>query len=104
VLRQVINIPVKQVNGNAVLQPVKIMTDTPYFKNINKQLSATQYQQKINFGLSGGVTLQYQRFLLEATYNKSFSSYRVVSDLGSYSQNPGSVQISIGFQLSKPKK
>ncbi|SDD32345.1 Outer membrane protein beta-barrel domain-containing protein [Mucilaginibacter pineti] len=100
----VINIPVKQVNGNAVLQPVKIMTDTPYFKNINKQLSATQYQQKINFGLSGGVTLQYQRFLLEATYNKSFSSYRVVSDLGSYSQNPGSVQISIGFQLNKPKK
>ena len=101
----VINIPVKQVNGISNYQTSGVKKDTlGYYNTVSSKLNATRYDQKINVGFSGGVGLQYQRWMLEATYNKSFKGYHVSSDLGSYSTNPGSVQITIGFQLNKPKK
>ncbi|MBB6127520.1 hypothetical protein [Mucilaginibacter lappiensis] len=100
-----INIPVKQVNGSTNYQTSGVKKDTlGYYNTVSGKLNATRYDQKLNFGFSGGVGLQYRRWMLEATYNKSFKGYHVASDLGSYNTNPGSVQISIGFQLSKPKK
>jgi len=101
----IINIPMKQVNGSSNYQTSGVKKDTlGYYNTVADKIKATRYEQKINLGLSGGVGLQYQRWMLEATYNKSFNSYHVASDLGSYNTNPGSVQITIGFQLNKPKK
>jgi hypothetical protein len=99
----VINIPVKQVNGNTVLLPEILKVDTTYYTTVTNQLKKTRYDQKLNFGISGGVSMQYNRLSLEATYSKSITGYRVVSDLGSYKSNPCSVQITIGFRLNKPK-
>jgi hypothetical protein len=101
----VINIPVKQVNGSSNYQTSGTQKDSlGYYNSVSSKLNATKYDQKLNFGFSGGVGLQYQRWILEATYNKSFSSYHVASELGSYNTNPSSVQITIGFQLNKTKK
>lgn len=101
----VIQIPVKQINGTSNYQTSKAKKDTlGYYNTVTDKINATRYEQKINLGFSGGIGLQYQRWMLEATYNKSFKGYLVTSDLGSYNTNPGSVQISIGFQLNKTKK
>jgi flagellar basal body-associated protein FliL len=99
----VINIPVKQVNGITNLQPEGIKRDSIYYPVVANQLKATKYDQKINLGMSGGVSLQYRRLILEATYFKSFSGYNVVSDFGSYKSNKGTVQITLGLQLNKLK-
>ncbi|WP_184543395.1 PorT family protein [Mucilaginibacter sp. FT3.2] len=99
----VINIPVKQVNGSTVLSPQNVKADSTYYTTVNNQLKSTKYDQKLNFGISGGISVQYNRLSLEATYLKNLGSYKVSSGFGSYKTNPGSVQISIGFQLNKPK-
>jgi hypothetical protein len=99
----VINIPVKQINGNTSLQPASLSTDTVYYTGIMNQLKATKYDQKINLGLSGGVSVEYNRLIFEATYYKSFSGYNVKSDFGNYKSSPGSLQISVGFKLNRSK-
>jgi hypothetical protein len=99
----VINIPVKQLAGTTSLTPLAIKKDTPYYTSVSNQLKNTRYTPAINFGLSVGVSLQYNRFSFEATYLKSLSGYKVSSDFGSYKSNPGSIQLGIGFQLNKPK-
>jgi hypothetical protein len=99
----VINIPVKQLPGTTSLTPLAIKKDTPYYTSVTNQLKNTRYSPAINFSLSVGVSLQYNRFSFEATYLKSISGYKVSSDFGSYKSNPGSIQLGIGFQLNKPK-
>jgi hypothetical protein len=98
----VINIPVKQVSNSSILQP-GIKLDSAYNITVSNQLKAIKYDQKINLGISGGLSLQYKRLILEATYLKSFSDYNVISDFGNYKSNKGTVQITLGFQLNRIK-
>jgi len=98
----VINIPVKQVSNNSTLQP-GIKLDSAYNVTVSNQLKAIKYDQKINLGISGGLSLQYKRLILEATYLKSFSGYNVISDFSNYKSNKGTVQITLGFQLNRIK-
>lgn len=98
----VINIPVKQVSNSSILQP-GIKLDSAYNITVSNQLKAIKYDQKINLGISGGLSLQYKRLILEATYLKSFSGYNVISDFGNYKSNKGTVQITLGFQLNRIK-
>jgi hypothetical protein len=98
----VINIPVKQIINSTSLQ-TGLKLDTAYNIKVSNQLKAIKYDQKINIGFSGGVSLQYKRLILEATYLKSFSSYNVTSDFGSYKSNKGTLQITLGLQLNRPK-
>ncbi|SDP71789.1 Outer membrane protein beta-barrel domain-containing protein [Mucilaginibacter sp. OK268] len=98
----VINIPVKQITNSTSLQP-GLKLDTAYNIKVSNQLKAIKYDQKINLGISGGVSLQYKRLILEATYLKSLSSYNVISDFGNYKSNKGTVQITIGLQLNRIK-
>jgi len=100
----VINIPVKQITGTTSFTPLAIKTDTPYYTSVNNQLKNTRYVPAINVGVSAGVSLQYNRFSFEATYLKSISGFKVSSDFGSYKSNPGTVQLTVGFQLNKPPK
>ncbi len=99
----VINIPVKQLTGSTTFTPLAIKTDTTYYTSVNNQLKNTRYVPAVNFGLSAGVSLQYNRLSFEATYLKSISGLKVSSDFGSYKSNPGTLQLTIGFQLNKPK-
>lgn len=99
----VINLPVKQINANTSLQRLDINLDTVYFANTQNKIKTTRYDQRINFGLSGGLSVQFNRLIFEAWYQKSLSGYRVISDFGSYKSNPGSLQISVGFKLNNSK-
>jgi len=99
----VINFPVKQVNANSLLQPATIKADSAYYANITGILNKTQYDQKLNFGISGGASFKYKRFIFEATYLKSLSGYGITSGFGSYKSYNGTFQFTIGFQLDKVK-
>jgi len=99
----VINFPIKQINTNSLLQPAAIKTDTTYYPNIIGILNKTQYDQKLNFGISGGASVKYKRFIFEATYLKSLSGYGITSGLGSYKSYNSTFQFTIGFQLDKVK-
>ncbi|MDB5146033.1 MAG: hypothetical protein JWQ57_53 [Mucilaginibacter sp.] len=99
----VINIPVKQINNNTNLQRLDINIDTIYFANTLNKIKTTRYDQKINLGLSGGVSIQFNRLIFEALYQKSLSGYQVKSDFGNYKSSPGSLQISVGFKLNGSK-
>lgn len=99
----VINIPVKQINANTNLQRLDINVDTIYFANTLNKIKTTRYDQKINFGLSGGVSVQFNRLIFEALYQKSLNGYQVISDFGNYKSSPGSLQISVGFKLNGSK-
>ena len=100
----VINIPVKQLNGTTTLLPANITTDSVYYASATSQLKNTKYQQKINFGLSGGVSITYKRLFLEAAYLKGLSGYNISSGFGNYKYNAGNVQVTIGFSLKRAKK
>ncbi|QEM09905.1 outer membrane beta-barrel protein [Mucilaginibacter rubeus] len=99
----VINLPVKQINSNTNLQRLDMNLDTIYFANAQNKIKTTRYDQKINFGLSGGVSVQFNRLIFEAVYQKNLSGYQVISDFGNYKTNPGTLQISVGFKLNGSK-
>jgi len=99
----VISFPAKQINANSILQPYTIRNDSAYFVHTTSILNATQYQQNINFGLSGGASLQFKRWIFEATYLKSLSGYGLTNGLGTYKSNGGALHFTIGFQLNKVK-
>lgn len=96
----VINIPVKQVNGATNVRRLTDNIDTIFLANTVNQLKATRYDQKINLGLSGGISFQFNRLSLEALYQKSLGGYNVTSGFGNYKNSPGTVQISVGFKLN----
>ena len=98
-LGPVINIPTKQINVSSALQPYSIRTDSTYYKKISGELDSTSYQQRVNYGLSGGVSIRVKRFIFEATYLKSLSGYQVTSGLGSYKSKNGTFQFTVGFQF-----
>jgi len=102
-LGPVVNFPVKQINANSLLQPATIKADSTYYTNITGILNKTQYDQKLNFGISGGASIKFNRFIFEATYLKSLSGYSIHSGLGSYNSHSGTFQFTIGFQLDKVK-
>ncbi len=99
----VIDIPIKQLNTKSTLQPAAIKSDTSYYAKVDSVLNGTQYRQKLNLGLSGGVNIQFKRLSFEATYLKSLSGYQVTSGYGTYRSYNGTLQFTVKFQLNKPK-
>jgi hypothetical protein len=99
----VLNFPVKQVDGGSSLQPAGISADTVYYPKAMALLSETKFTQKFTYGLSGGVSIHYQRLIFDATYFKGINGQKISSGLGSYNAYGNTLQFTIGFQLSKPK-
>lgn len=100
----VINILAKQVSFNTSAQKIYDNVDTLFFQTKESQIkTTTRYAQKINLGLSGGISVQANRFIFEAVYQKSLSGYNVISDFHNYKNNPGTLQLSIGFKLNSSK-
>ena len=99
----VVNFPLKQINTGSTLLPAGIKEDSSYYSNIKSILDNTQYQQKLNFGISAAASIKFNRFILEAAYLKSLSGYTITSGLGNYKSYNGTFQFTIGFQLDKLK-
>ncbi|MFI5139119.1 MAG: hypothetical protein ACHQIM_14950 [Sphingobacteriales bacterium] len=99
----VLNFPVKQVYASSTLQPAGIKADSAYYAKVTGILNATKYDQKLNFGFSGGLNIQFKRLSIEATYLKSLSGYQATSGFGSHTYGNGTFQFTLGFRLNKLK-
>ncbi len=99
----VIGFPVKQINTNSSLLPAGIRSDTAYYAKSIAILNQTKYEQGINLGFSGGGSIRAGRFIFEATYLKSITGYKIISDWGTYKSNNGTLQFTISFKLNKSK-
>ena len=100
----VISIPVKQINGSTQLSPAGISADSTYYAKVSTELKGTSWQQKLNYGLSAGASLQVKRFSFDAAWLQNLGGYQVNSGFGNYKAHPGTFQVVIGFRLSKSKR
>jgi hypothetical protein len=98
----VINIPLKQVNGNSTFQTIKSGKDTStYYSTVTSTINNTGFEKKISYGISGGIGLHVKRLLLDATYYHGMQTQKVSSVLGSYTSGINGVQLTVGFKLNK---
>ncbi|PTQ99701.1 hypothetical protein C8P68_102530 [Mucilaginibacter yixingensis] len=100
----VVSLPIRQARGSSKLSPDTIRKDSAYFAKTMNTLGGTKYEAKINFGISAGVALHYNRFLFEATYLHPLKPQKVSSDLGSYTSGGNQLQLTIGFKLNKRRE
>ena len=74
-----------------------------YFYKVNGILNKTVYEQKLNIGFSAGAFVRFNRIMIDATYFKNLTGYKLTSDLGTYKSNNGTFQFSVGFLINKAK-
>jgi hypothetical protein len=103
----VISIPIKTGAIKNTLNPINNPTDTlSAYKTITTAANSTTISNKVNFSLSGGVTLHVKRFFIDAGYVQGISPYTISSSLGSSKIYYHTFQFGIGYKLfkSKPKQ
>jgi hypothetical protein len=91
--------------GPVISFPVKQFS-TAIIDSANRALlTGSRYDQKIDLGLSGGVSVRYKRLIFEATYLKGLTNHTITSDSLSYkTHTSGTLQFTIGIQLGGKKK
>ncbi|WP_293916056.1 MULTISPECIES: hypothetical protein [unclassified Sphingobacterium] len=94
----IIDLPVKQSSKMTGLGPVYDVRDTlRHSQEINSALTNIN-ANKVNIGLSGGITVHLQRFDLKGNY-QVLNPYRVSNALGSYKPNNGFYRVGIGYRF-----
>jgi len=96
-----LSIPVKTANGT---YPNAGNDSTGNANTVTKSLSATAPARKILFGASAGIGFSYKSLWFDATYNYNPRPMEMKSDLGGYSSNTNSLQLTIGIKLNRGKK
>lgn len=98
----VLTLPLKQANGvSSVTTSGSPKDSAAYYTKLTEAINGTNIEKKIRYAISGGVSFNYKRLLLDATYYHSFQTQKVSSTLGNYTSNTNSLQITIGFRLNK---
>jgi hypothetical protein len=101
----VLSIPLTDANGISTVTTSGTLKDSvAYFYKMSEALNNTKMERKIYYGVSGGVSLNYGRLLLDATFYHNFQAQKVSSTLGGYTSNNNSLQIAIGFRLNKKRQ
>ncbi|EEI93359.1 hypothetical protein HMPREF0765_1032 [Sphingobacterium spiritivorum ATCC 33300] len=94
----IIDLPFKQSSKITGLGPVYDVRDTlRHSQEINSALTNTN-ANKVNIGLSGGVTLHLRGFDIKGSY-QLFNPYRVSNALGSYKTNNGFFRVGVGYRF-----
>ncbi|MES2377554.1 MAG: porin family protein [Bacteroidota bacterium] len=100
----VLSIPLQDANGIGIVTTTGTPKDSlVYIAKMSDALNHTSIERKVYYGVSGGISLNYGRFLLDATYYHNFQAQKVSSSLGGYTSNNNSLQIAIGFRLNKKR-
>jgi hypothetical protein len=100
----VLSIPLTDANGISTVTTTGALKDSvAYFYKMSEALNNTKMERKVYYGVSGGVSLNYGRLLLDATFYHNFQAQKVSSSLGGYTSNNNSLQIAIGFRLNKKR-
>jgi hypothetical protein len=98
----VVSLPVKQITIGTGIRPDSLKRDSAFYQKTAQAIGKTTFIRKINYGLSGGLNLNYGRIILEANYYKSFKSLNIYSPVGNY-QAPAysQFQFTLGLLLGK---
>jgi hypothetical protein len=100
----VISIPLTEANGISTVTTSGTPKDSvAYFYKMSDALNHSSIERKIYYGVSGGVSISYGRFLLDATFYHNFQPQKVSSSLGGYTSNNNNLQIAIGFRINKKR-
>lgn len=101
----VLSIPLTDANGISTVTTSGTLKDSvAYFNKMSEALNNTRMERKIYYGVSGGVSLNYGRLLLDATLYHNFQAQKVSSSLGGYTSDNNSLQITVGFRLNKKRQ
>jgi hypothetical protein len=101
----VVSIPLTEANGIGTVTTSGTPKDSiAYIVKMSDALNNSSIKRTIYYGLSGGVSVNYGRFLLDATFYHNFQAQKVSSSLGGYTSNNNSLQIAIGFRLNKKRQ
>lgn len=79
---------------------VNLRLDTLRKRSVDSTLTHTTLN-KINLGITGGVSVRIKQFYIEAKYLQNLSPYKVNSSLGGYQQSYKSVQLGIRYKFKK---
>lgn len=102
----VISFPLGQTNIKTVSEllsgpgPFNLRADTLRKRSVDSTLTHTTLN-KINLGITGGVSIRIKQFYIEAKYLQNLSPYKVNSSLGGYQQSYKSVQLGIRYKFKK---
>jgi hypothetical protein len=73
----VLSIPLQDANGISIVTTSGTPKDSiAYIAKMSEALNHTSIERRIYYGLSGGISLNYGRFLLDATYYHNFQAQR----------------------------
>lgn len=98
----VISFPVKQSNASYQVGALINQRDTTSFKGAAVDTTLKRsIVNKINLGITGGISIHISQFYFDARYQKNLNPYKVSSDLGSYQQNKGFLQLGIRYKFKK---
>jgi hypothetical protein len=67
-------------------------------------LSQSHYDQKMDLGVTGGVSVRYKRLSFDITYLRGITSHKVTSDSLSYNVHNSQLQFTIGIQIGGKRK
>lgn len=102
----VISFPLSQTNITSQSELLKspgsanLRLDTLRKRSVDSTLTHTTLN-KINLGITGGVSIRIKQFYIEAKYLQNLSPYKVNSSLGGYQQSAKSVQLGIRYKFRK---
>lgn len=102
----VISFPLSQTNITSQSELLKspgsanLRLDTLRKRTVDSTLTHTTLN-KINLGITGGVSIRIKQFYIEAKYLQNLSAYKVNSSLGGYQQSYKSVQLGIRYKFRK---
>lgn len=102
----VISFPLRQTNiktGSELLNatsPFNLRSDSLRKRSVDSTLTHTTLN-KINLGITGGVSFRIKQFYIDAKYQQNLSPYKVNSSLGGYQQSNKSFQLGIRYKFKK---
>jgi len=102
----VISFPLSQSNVQTVAEIFKAQVPTTKYldsarnRAVDSTLRHTKVN-KINLGLTGGISVRFNQFYIEGKYLRSLTPYKVSNALGGYEQYNGSFQLGLRYKFKK---
>lgn len=102
----VISIPLSQSNVQTLAElytaqvPTTKYLDSARNRAVDSTLRHTTVN-KINLGLTGGISIRFNQFYIEGKYLRSLTPYKVSNALGGYQQYNGAFQLGLRYKFKK---
>ena len=102
----VISFPLSQSNAQTLAELFKAQVPTAKYSDSASNLAVDSTLRhtrvnKINMGLTGGLSIRFNQFYIEGKYFRSLTPYKVSNALGGYQQYNEAFQLGIRYKFKK---